>query len=73
MTDDRTLFHAKPVRMTNATVTSDGRRYDLRDIEGPHTDHGPPDDKEWLVCARSFGRQTQAATATPDWRAMTAA
>lgn len=38
MTDDRTLFHAKPVRMTNATVTSDGRRYDLREIEGPHTD-----------------------------------
>jgi hypothetical protein len=72
MTDDRTLFHDKQVRMTNATVTSDGRRY-LRDIEGLHTDRGPSDGKELLACARSFGRRTQAAIATPDWRAMTAA
>jgi len=59
--------------MSNATETSDGRRYDLRDIEGLHTDHGLSDDKEWLVCARSSVRRTQTATATPDWRARTAA
>ena len=54
--------------MTNATVTSDGRRYDQHDIDDPHTDHGPSDDKEWLVCARSSARRTQTATAAPDWR-----
>jgi hypothetical protein len=72
MTDDRTLLCDEQVLMTNATVAFDGPPYDLRDIEGPPADHGPSDSKEWLVCARSFGRRTRAATGTPDWRAMTA-